>query len=77
MVSIAHEKAQELDRAGVAGLREEIDLTAQLRPVTMDDFWEARKKVNNKTRFTKCQNKRQARFTRTCLSYVSFLSGVV
>lgn len=45
VVSIAHEKAQELDRAGVAGLREEIDLTAQLRPVTMDDFWEARKKV--------------------------------
>lgn len=42
---IAHEKAQELDKAGVAGLREEIDLTARLRPVTMDDFWEARKKV--------------------------------
>lgn len=45
VVRIAHEKAQELDKAGVAGLREEIDLTARLRPVTMDDFWEARKKV--------------------------------
>lgn len=45
MVRIAHEKAQELDKAGVAGVREDIDLTAQLRPVTMDDFWEARKKV--------------------------------
>lgn len=45
VVRIAHEKAQELDKAGVAGVREEIDLTARLRPVTMDDFWEARKKV--------------------------------
>ncbi len=45
---IAHEKAQELDRAGVTGLREEIDLTAKLRPVTMDDFWEARKKARTK-----------------------------
>ncbi|CAN0506862.1 unnamed protein product [Ectocarpus sp. 12 AP-2014] len=45
VVRIAHEKAQELDRAGVNGMREEVDLTAQLRPVTMDDFWEARKKL--------------------------------
>eukprot|EP00903_Cladosiphon_okamuranus_P011861 g11142.t1 len=45
VVRIAHEKAQELDKAGVAGEREEIDLTARLRPVTMDDFWEARKKL--------------------------------
>lgn len=43
---IAHEKAHELDRAGV-GPGEEIDLTAQLRPVTMEDFWEARKKVRS------------------------------
>ena len=43
MVRIAHEKAQELDKAGVTGLREEIDLTARLRPVTMDDFWAAPK----------------------------------
>lgn len=45
VVRIAHEKAHELDRAGMNGVREEVDLTAQLRPVTMDDFWEARKKV--------------------------------
>lgn len=44
VVRIAHEKAHELDRAGV-GPGEEIDFTAQLRPVTMEDFWEARKKV--------------------------------
>lgn len=45
VVRIAHEKAHELDKAGLGGLGEEIDLTAQLRPVTMDDFAEARKKV--------------------------------
>lgn len=42
---IAHEKAQELDQARGGGPDGEVDLTAQLRPVTMDDFWEARKKV--------------------------------
>lgn len=42
---IAHEKAHELDTAGGGGPEGEIDLTAQLRPVTMNDFWEARKKV--------------------------------
>lgn len=42
---IAHEKAHELDKAGGGGPEGEIDLTAQLRPVTMNDFWEARKKV--------------------------------
>lgn len=42
---IAHEEAQELDKAGGGGPEGEIDLTAQLRPVTMNDFWEARKKV--------------------------------
>lgn len=41
---IAHEKAHELDSSGV-GPGEEVDLTAKLRPVTMEDFWEARKKV--------------------------------
>lgn len=46
VVRIAHEKAHELDKAGLGGLGEEIDLTAQLRPVTMDDFAEARKKVS-------------------------------
>lgn len=45
VVRIAHEKAHELDKAGLGGLGEEVDLTAQLRPVTMDDFAEARKKV--------------------------------
>lgn len=44
VVRIAHEKAHELDTAGI-GPEEEIDLTAKLRPVTMEDFWEARKKV--------------------------------
>ncbi|CAN0032033.1 unnamed protein product [Scytosiphon promiscuus] len=45
VVRIAHEKAEELDKAGMAGALEEIDLTAQLRPVTMNDFLEARKKL--------------------------------
>ena len=46
VVRIAHEKAKELDKAG-GGIpaSEDIDLTAQLRPVTMNDFREARKKV--------------------------------
>lgn len=43
---IAHEKAKELDKAGEGGVPgEDIDLTVQLRPVTMEDFREARKKV--------------------------------
>ncbi|CAM9286175.1 unnamed protein product [Discosporangium mesarthrocarpum] len=44
VVRIAHEKAHQLDSEGLER-GGELDLTAQLRPVTMDDFKEARKKL--------------------------------
>lgn len=61
---IAHEKAHELDSSGV-GRGEEVDLTAKLRPVTMEDFWEARKKVGGIVGVSKRRGRMNCRFVLT------------